>query len=455
MKKILTLLAGLTAIAMVACKPEGGNNASSDSISVAPEKITAVPYTGETYTVTVKASGNFSAKPNVDWITVDGTSIIVAASEVSEARNGEVVFTCGTATAKVTVSQEAAPKPVEYTPLTSGPANCYIIDEAGNYSFDATTIGNGASGILSTFTSAYFTSAKIDPKGVKLVWEEAEGLITNLKLQDGKLCFSCAQKDGNAVVAATDADGKVLWSWHIWSAEAPNDVKCTETITFMDRNLGATSADITKTESYGLYYQWGRKDPFSSILAFDSANGEGKYHPVVGNYPEGGEDNSMDETIHSVAYSVAHPDEYIGDYGDGHQNWVKETDNWLWGAQGHGDAIAQKTIFDPCPDGYMMPASGYFWHGINDDGATAGKVLEGGAMSLFSGKIMVPSAGFIYVSGYGWYDANGAGWGGLWAGNSAGWGDTSQGFRLSSGPSFDPTSYNGTAAAHPVRCAKI
>ncbi len=447
MKKILTLLAGLTAIAMVACKPEGGKNASSDSISVAPESFTAVPYTGETYTVTVKASGNYTATPNVTWITVDGTTITVAESDVYEARNGEVVFTCGTATAKVTISQEAAPKPVEYTPLTSGPANCYIIDEAGNYSFDGTVIGNGDEGNLSSFGIA---STKIAPTGVKLVWEEAEGLITNLKLQDGKVCFTTAQKDGNAVIAVVDNDKNVLWSWHIWSAEAPNDVKCNDDFTLMDRNLGATLT--TGTESNGLYYQWGRKDPFSAIIAFDSGLGEGHYHPVVG-----GGDDKTNTTIHSMAYAIAHPAEYITDTdpAEREQNWCAEVNHLHWGIDFEADGELRKfpehkTIFDPCPDGYCVASASCFWFGWNTEG---GYTVNAGVVTLFGGKITVPAAGFIYTGGYGWYDADGAGWGGLWACSSS-WDATKHGFRLSSKPG-DPNSHNGTAAAHPVRCMKI
>ena len=37
----------------------------------------------------------------------------------------------------------------------------------------------------------------------------------------------------------------------------------------MDRNLGAVETDYTKVTACGLYYQWGRKDPFpphSSIM---------------------------------------------------------------------------------------------------------------------------------------------------------------------------------------------
>ena len=45
----------------------------------------------------------------------------------------------------------------------------------------------------------------------------------------------------------------------------------------MTRNLGALAADNSSVEnilaSYGLYYQWGRKDPFIGPSSYNAANG--------------------------------------------------------------------------------------------------------------------------------------------------------------------------------------
>lgn len=89
-----------------------------------------------------------------------------------------------------------------------------------------------------------------------------------------------ALKAGNAVIAAYDGAGTIVWSWHIWVTDVDLDTKVqTYTVhadyntypTFqspvmMDRNLGATddklwSAATDPKGSHGLFYQWGRKDP--------------------------------------------------------------------------------------------------------------------------------------------------------------------------------------------------
>ena len=45
------------------------------------------------------------------------------------------------------------------------------------------------------------------------------------------------------MIAAKDAEGKILWSWHIWMTDLPmGQVYWRNAGTMMDRNLGALSA---------------------------------------------------------------------------------------------------------------------------------------------------------------------------------------------------------------------
>ena len=70
-------------------------------------------------------------------------------------------------------------------------------------------------------------------------------LISGCCYEDGYIAFKTADtfKEGNAVIAAKDADGKILWSWHIWLTDQPEEhVYNNNAGTMMDRNLGATSA---------------------------------------------------------------------------------------------------------------------------------------------------------------------------------------------------------------------
>ena len=70
---------------------------------------------------------------------------------------------------------------------------------------------------------------------------------------------------GNAVIGLFDAAGNCIWSWHIWSVDydpATMAQTYSSGAVFMDRNIGALTTDCTQPSSRGLYYQWGRKDPF-------------------------------------------------------------------------------------------------------------------------------------------------------------------------------------------------
>ena len=53
-----------------------------------------------------------------------------------------------------------------------------------------------------------------------LVWQDAPGLVTDVKYEGGEVRFRVAEErltQGNAVVAVRDASGTILWSWHIWA----------------------------------------------------------------------------------------------------------------------------------------------------------------------------------------------------------------------------------------------
>lgn len=81
--------------------------------------------------------------------------------------------------------------------------------------------------------------------------------------KDGIVHFTSDGTEGNTVLAAFDAKGEVIWSWHLWMTDQPELFAYDEGGELMDRNLGATSAlEADGAASFGLLYQWGRKDPF-------------------------------------------------------------------------------------------------------------------------------------------------------------------------------------------------
>ncbi|WP_343611757.1 T9SS type A sorting domain-containing protein [Chryseobacterium oranimense] len=115
-----------------------------------------------------------------------------------------------------------------------------------------------------------------------LYWEDEPGLIKSVALEgtgeNARIKVMVNKvKEGNAVISYKVND-KIYWSWHVWVTDDPEDGstyhhgfekdKNGNVVTnwkWMDRNLGATSANFVGNEwhkSAGLQYQWGRKDPF-------------------------------------------------------------------------------------------------------------------------------------------------------------------------------------------------
>ena len=214
-----------------------------------------------------------------------------------------------------------------------GWANCYIVSETGAYQFDADVIGNGEFGLID---GANFHTEDVDisPVSAELLWEDRPNLLLGIELKNGKVRFYSTGKEGNALIAVKDADGNILWSWHIWCTDMPVDqtyVNSIGTFVVQDRNLGAIRADRGVDDEWtgakGILYQWGRKDPF----IFDN-NGAGR---PVGD--SDGDGMTIDESI---------MDPTCFSYPGG--SWVtREGDVSLW-------SPTQKTIYDPCPVGYRV-----------------------------------------------------------------------------------------------------
>jgi len=272
-------------------------------------------------------------------------------------------------------------------------ANCYIVDvdeakatlqafqSAGSedvpgYCFLGTVLGNGESGIMSKgVTTFHTTTATIStPASAKIVWQSEKGLISNVHLQHGYIRFNVPNpRKGNAVIAALDADGKIVWSWHIWITDTPQVITSSKNYNYMDRNLGAISTasngvvpttDAEAVGLYGLYYQWGRKDPLPGPQKYNQDGGQSmRITPVYNTYGEqvtslGNYVFNQGETIEQ---SIEKPMHYILNPSSPYynHNWMSEKIDFLWGEEvtgTGGSSYYQKTIYDPCPYGYHVPA---------------------------------------------------------------------------------------------------
>ena len=229
-------------------------------------------------------------------------------------------------------------------------ANCYVVSNAGAYKFKSVK-GNSSTSVGSVASAEVLWESfgtDIEPN--------VGDLIKSVSHSDGYIYFQTADtfKEGNAVIAVKDDSGEILWSWHIWLTDQPQEqVYYNNAGTMMDRNLGATSATPGDVGSLGLLYQWGRKDPF---LGSASISEEVEAKSTI-TWPSAVQADSSNGTIE---YATSHPTTFItynwGDYSNNY-DWYytgsTTTDNTRWTTY-----ETAKSIYDPCPAGWRVPDAG-------------------------------------------------------------------------------------------------
>ena len=249
------------------------------------------------------------------------------------------------------VNKTMAKAHIDLSPVVAGvnrTANSYIVSAAGDYKFRATHKGNSSTEAIGAITSATVLWESFGTATAPAVGD----LVKNVAYSDGYIRFTATAAEGNAVIAAKDASGKILWSWHIWLTDKPAEhIYANSAGTMMDRNLGATSATPGNVGALGLLYQWGRKDPFlgssstsSNTVALSTLTWPS---PVqVSTLP-------VDATYH-----IANPTTFIT------SNNSRQNYDWFFtsSSEYHNDrwpdSGSPKSIYDPCPAGWRVPDGG-------------------------------------------------------------------------------------------------
>lgn len=247
-----------------------------------------------------------------------------------------------------------------------GTSNCYITPGLKVwYSFDATTMGNGA-------WTKNIIPRKLSGTNALVLWETGTvrgAVIKNAIWENNRIYIETGTTRGNAVIGLFNSSGECVWSWHIWAVNYNPETTAqlyASGSAFMDRNLGALTIDYTQISSRGLYYQWGRKDPFIYPATFAANTG-----PAPGVYAEGFNysinypaDHEPDDEM-TIEWSVQHPTTYMkcalySDW-DGRQDimdWLYTRHPNLWGNRSTNpiiDPTTSKSIYDPCPPGWRVP----------------------------------------------------------------------------------------------------
>lgn len=263
-----------------------------------------------------------------------------------------------------------------------GCANSYMVHLPGTYTFSTRRVDNTpVNGIAKV---DWLWASKVDGASGNV-------LVSDISYADGEVTFTASEKEGNVLLAAFDDAGNILWSWHIWLVDAPEVIDCENNVIYqgngltdgyyvMDRNLGATDATVGGGYgTFGLYYQWGRKDPF-----IGSTKGERVRNADTGEwdvlYEPFGEPLTVVNSAYSQAvwtsapstkstgteeYAAAHPMHFMYcEDNAGQANWLGQGNFYKW--VDRDDAMwrpFQKTNSDPCPPGYMVPRNG-MWDNV-------------------------------------------------------------------------------------------
>lgn len=325
------------------------------------------------------------------------------------------------------------------------PANCFVMHTGSSIIFDPyTRTEQGGGWDYSKYVKKGDETLGIDR--VDILWQTGDG--TNFAIgkntgtsrlvyiENDKVHVTAGNAEGNAVIAGYNKAGDIVWSWHIWvnnssPAQLSKAVPYTtyawdETGIHTDKprvkgksvmscNLGALADEPgdDPQKTYGLWYQWGRKDPFPGAKTarlpgrFEYTeqnvipvyNKNGNRIPMTS--PTGTEElfrtillNEGNKEIASIEYVIKNPTHflytYLVDAADAvnQGDWLWGHEDRLWGGKRFEDATkvyvvnevqgqkisnngaTEKSIFDPCPAGWMIPP-GDMWLGFTIDGLNA------------------------------------------------------------------------------------
>lgn len=317
------------------------------------------------------------------------------------------------------------------------PANCFVMHTGSSIIFDPyTRTEQGGGWDYSKYVKKGDETLGIDR--VDILWQTGDG--TNFAIgkntstsrlvyiENDKVHVTAGNAEGNAVIAGYNKAGDIVWSWHIWvnnssPAQLSKAIPYTtyawdETGIHTDKprvkgksvmscNLGALADEPgdDPQKTYGLWYQWGRKDPFPSgkeayhMDVYDYTN---EY--IIDTYDAQGQKILMtdpylkdelfrilatDNTRGTIEYVLKHPTHFLRDETSDKINqddWYWGHEDRLWGGEPFlmakkykvdlGDGVEhyisdngakEKSLFDPCPAGWMLPPSD-MWLGFTKTG---------------------------------------------------------------------------------------
>ena len=395
---------GTAAITVNSWRTSANNDGSANTQEAVP------------YTISYSEDGGYSWSDNApDWLTgVPSYNPNLLSNETSITTSAQ---TAETSSHKANLRGKDAVKDYDLSLYNvngeeiiggASTANCYVIRGPGTYRIPC-VYGNtlkfgqyygyavdyqNESGEGKAFVD--YSGARIDesnykftPASADVVWQSTSGVITNAAVTTGSdgmsyVTFTVDKtnlQQGNAVIAARDGSGTVMWSWHLWITDATLTSPYND---FLTQNLGWVSKSdnynhypartvqlritqtnelsdaepvfITVNQTEGnvdidagscLYYQWGRKDPFrSSDITEDNSTvisdeGQAPLYLSIR--------NPSTPLLYYWYYSSSWNDRY---------DWNSDHYNVLWNARYSTQQVntpVEKSVYDPSPYGFRVP----------------------------------------------------------------------------------------------------
>lgn len=164
-----------------------------------------------------------------------------------------------------------------------------------------------------------------------------------------------------------------LWDWY-WetnpkSANVWDNGGIYANKWIMDRNLGAISCNVGNEyeplDGWGMYYQYGRKDPFSYKIVYDITGKQKKFNyenPGVGS-PQW---NHINGQAANLSEAIMYPKNYYAKALADGVSWVNDgphDNDWYSPTKDPMNPTHEKykkTLFDPCPPGWCVPSVAAF-----------------------------------------------------------------------------------------------
>ena len=261
--------------------------------------------------------------------------------------------------------------------IAQNTANCYVVKEAGKYMFPiayGAAIKNGAANTAAytnngganshdfvnylgnVIASPYVeTDTAVQATSVQMSIADMDNAVSELEIVEGADCRYVRFKvnevpdvGANAVVSVKDANGTIMWNWHIWLWK---DSLATEEITnatnvkyqILPVNLGSKWDDgYVGSRIKNWFYQWGRAVPLLCPSAYDS---------TTNHLSHGSENFTSSDITSAIEYGIKNPATFFYN-NDSPYNWFgKNADVFynLWDASckeiGNLDNNVEKTVY--------------------------------------------------------------------------------------------------------------